>query len=117
MLAFLADENFNGHLVKALRQTHPEIDVLRVQDAGLSGRSDPEVLEWIAEQERLLLTHDVKTMPGYLWERVTSGLTTPAIVEVSGSISIPQAVEELALLAYCGERDEYRDRVLFIPMR
>jgi predicted nuclease of predicted toxin-antitoxin system len=36
----------------------PDIDIIRVQDVGLSGEDDPIVLEWAAQEGRILLTHD-----------------------------------------------------------
>lgn len=58
MLRFLADENFRGHIYRALIRDKPDLDVVRVQDVGLSGADDPAILECAAEQERIVLTHD-----------------------------------------------------------
>ena len=44
MLRFAADENFNGDIVRGLLRRNPQLDVVRVQDAGLSGADDPSVL-------------------------------------------------------------------------
>jgi hypothetical protein len=41
----LADENFNGAIVRGLLRRNPEVDVVRVQDVGLTGSDDPTVLE------------------------------------------------------------------------
>jgi len=35
-LRFLADENFSGLIVKALRARFPHLDIVRVQDTGSS---------------------------------------------------------------------------------
>jgi hypothetical protein len=37
MLRFLADENFNGDIIRGLFLRLPDLHVLRVQDAGLAG--------------------------------------------------------------------------------
>lgn len=60
MLRFAADENFNNDIVRGLRRRKPNLDVVRVQEAGLSGAVDPDVLEWAAREGRVLLTHDVR---------------------------------------------------------
>jgi hypothetical protein len=44
VLPLLTDENFNGDIVRGLRRRRPEIDLLRVQDVGLSGALDPPIL-------------------------------------------------------------------------
>jgi len=57
-----ADENFNQDIIRGLLRRKPDLDLVRVQDAGLSGASDPAVLEWAAAEDRLLLTHDLTTI-------------------------------------------------------
>jgi hypothetical protein len=37
MLRLAADENFNADIIRGLRRRLPELDVVRVQDVGLSG--------------------------------------------------------------------------------
>jgi hypothetical protein len=64
MLRLAADENFNFHIIKGVLRRFPELDIVRVQDLDLEGADDPTVLEWAADQGRVLLTHDVNTLPG-----------------------------------------------------
>lgn len=59
MLRFLSDENLNNDIVRGLLRRKPEIDLVRVQDVGLSGADDPTVLAWAAQDGRVLLTQDV----------------------------------------------------------
>jgi len=65
MLGLAADENFNNDIVRGLLRRRPDLNILRVQDAGLTGASDPEVLAWAAQEGRILLTHDVSTITRY----------------------------------------------------
>jgi predicted nuclease of predicted toxin-antitoxin system len=58
MLRPLADENFNSDIVRGLLLRQPNLDIARVQDVGLAGADDPEVLAWAAENNRIVLTHD-----------------------------------------------------------
>lgn len=62
MLRLAADENFNNDIVRGLWRRKSELDIVRIQDVGLSGADDPTVLEWAARERRVLLTHDVTTM-------------------------------------------------------
>ena len=48
MVRFLADENFNNQIVRGIFRQNCHLDILRVQDVGLSGADDPTVLEWAA---------------------------------------------------------------------
>jgi predicted nuclease of predicted toxin-antitoxin system len=70
VLALLADEDFNGIIVRGLHRRRPELDIVRVQDVGLSGAGDPRALEWAAQSGRIVLTHDVTTMTKYAYERL-----------------------------------------------
>ncbi len=65
-MRFLADENFNNDILRGLQERMPDIDVVRVQDTEVYQSDDPRLLEWAAQQGRILLTHDVKTIPGYV---------------------------------------------------
>ena len=62
MLKFLADENFNRHIVRGLTRRKPEIDIARVQDVGLRTLDDVTILEWAENDQRILLTHDAATI-------------------------------------------------------
>ena len=58
MLRLAADENFNNDILRGLIRRNPIIDIVRVQDVGLSGADDPAVLAWAASESRVLVTHD-----------------------------------------------------------
>jgi hypothetical protein len=48
LIRFLADENLNNDIVRGLLRRKADLDIVRVQDVGLSGTDDPTVLEWAA---------------------------------------------------------------------
>jgi hypothetical protein len=54
MLRLLADENLDGNIVRGLVRRLPDVDIVRVQDVGLSGVDDPAVLEWAAAEGRVM---------------------------------------------------------------
>jgi hypothetical protein len=117
MLRFAADENFNNAILRAIVRRNSEIDIVRIQDTEVAAADDPTVLEWVAKENRLLLTHDVQTMIGYAYSRVDSGQPMPGVVEVSREISIGAATEDLLLLAVCSTEGEWEGQVLYIPLR
>jgi len=45
MLRLAADENFNNDILHGLLRQKPDLDLVRVQDVGLSGADDATVLE------------------------------------------------------------------------
>jgi len=54
-MRFLADENFPGTAVAAIRAAGHDIEWVR---SAAPGMSDPEVLGWAARDDRILLTFD-----------------------------------------------------------
>jgi predicted nuclease of predicted toxin-antitoxin system len=63
MFRLLADKDFDNDIVRGLLLRRPELDIVRVQDSRLAGEEDPIVLEWAAQERRIVLTHDFNTMP------------------------------------------------------
>ena len=116
MLRFLADENFNNAILRGLYLRLSDIDIVRVQDVGLSGATDPEVLEWAAQEGRILLTFDVATIPAFASERIAAGLPMPGVCEVTRSVSIGRVIENLLLIAECSEADEWENQVRYLPL-
>jgi predicted nuclease of predicted toxin-antitoxin system len=78
MLRFAADENLNNDIVRGLLRRAPALDIVRIQDAGLSGANDPTVLAWTAREQRILLTHDVTTITRYAYDRIRAIQPMPA---------------------------------------
>ena len=101
MLRFAADENFNAGIVRGLLRRLPDLDIVRVQDVGLSGASDPAVLEWAAREGRIVLTHDVSTLVALAAERVTAHLPMPGVFAARSRTPIGSTIDDLALLAEC----------------
>ena len=99
MVRFAVDKNFNNRILRGLLRRKPELDIVRIQDVGLSGAEDPTILEWAAREGRVLLTHDVATMTRYAYERVRANLAMPGVFEVSPTIPIGRAIEDILLIA------------------
>jgi hypothetical protein len=116
MLRLAADENFNNNIVRGLMRRKPDLDLVRVQDVGLSGAGDPAVLEWAAQEGRVLLTHDVSTITRYAYERVQEGQLMPGVFEVSRAVPIGRAIEDILLLAECSFDDEWEGQVRYLPL-
>jgi hypothetical protein len=117
MLQLVADENFNNDIVRGLLRRRPELDIVRLQDIGLSGADDPTVLEWAAQQGRVLLTHDVSTITKYAYARVRVGQPMPGVFEVSRNVPVGRAIEDILLLAECSLDGEWEGQVRYLPLR
>ncbi|MCK6580607.1 MAG: DUF5615 family PIN-like protein [Anaerolineae bacterium] len=65
-MRFAADENFDGRILNGLRARLPDLDIVRVQDTEMAATPDEKLLMWLADEGRILLTHDVRTMPRFV---------------------------------------------------
>jgi predicted nuclease of predicted toxin-antitoxin system len=70
---FLADEDLDFGIVEGLRSLEPAIDIRDVKAAGLRGAKDPVILEISAQQGRIVISHDRKTMIRHFKERLAAG--------------------------------------------
>ena len=84
MLSFVADENFNNDILRGVWRRNPSVDIVRVQDIGLSGADDATVLEWAAQQNRIVLTHDVTTSARALMNGLIPNSTCRAFLKSTG---------------------------------
>ena len=74
------------------------------------------MLEWAATAGRVLLTHDVRTVTRYAWERVDRGLPMPGVVEVHLAAGVGLVIDELVLLLECTSAGELEGVVLYVPL-
>ncbi len=116
MLRFLTDENFHSDVSRGLIRRLPNLDILRVQDVGLANTADPLILEWAAQQGRIVLTHDVTTMPAFAEERIEAGLPMPGLIAASARLAIGRVIEDLSLLAQASYESELNGQILDLPL-
>jgi predicted nuclease of predicted toxin-antitoxin system len=115
-MKFLADENFDNTIVRGLIRRKPDIDIIRVQDVGLSGEDDPIVLEWAAQEGRILLTHDVATITRYAYERIAEGQPMPGVIEVTSDAPIGRVIEDILVVLVCSLEGELEGQIQYLPL-
>ena len=82
MVPLLADENFNHRVLRGLRRRLSTLDCIPAQETDAYQCEDPEVLEWAALHNRVVLTHDVNTMIKYANNRLFAGQPLPGMIGV-----------------------------------
>ena len=116
MLPLAADENFNNDIVRGLLRRDPSVDIVRIQEAGLSGASDEAVLEWAAREGRVLLTHDVSTLTRFAYNRVITHQRMPGVFEVSRGVPVGKAIVDILLLAQLSLPGEWEGQIGYLPL-
>lgn len=116
MLPLLLDENFNQRILRGLKRRIPNLDYLVAQESGLSGALDPDVLAWAAERNRVLVTHDLKTIPRFASERVAASLSMSGVIAVDDDLPIGQVIEELTIIVTCSETVDWENQVVYLSL-
>jgi predicted nuclease of predicted toxin-antitoxin system len=117
VIKLLTDENFDGDILRGLIRRMPDLDVIRVQDIGLSQTPDHVILAWAAANQRVLLTHDMKTIPDFAYDRVRAGELMPGVFLVNDQMPKGQAIEQLLFAIECLDTEEAKDQVRRFPLR
>lgn len=116
MLRVLTDEDFNSRIIRGVVRLSPKIDLLSVQDIGMLSAGDWDILAVAANDGRVLLTHDAKTMPRHAYGRIQAGQPMPGLVVCSQQLSIGTAIADIALLVQCSEKGEWANKVIYLPL-
>ena len=116
MLLLVADENFNNDILRGLLRREPSLDIVRIQDVGLTHAPDPLVLEWAAQENRVLLTHDQNTITKFAYERVVEGKSMPGVIEVDRSVPMSLAIDDILLLVLSSDKGEWEGQIIYLPL-
>lgn len=116
MLRLLIDQDLDHVILRGLLLRVPNLDVLTAHQAGLSNASDPDLLAWAAEQERLIVTHDRRTMPHHATSRITRAQKLAGLIVVSRQLPISQVINELEIIVSCSDMSEWENIVKHLPL-
>ena len=117
-IAYLLDENVDPLIQTLLERQWPQISVRRIGEVGVPARGtpDPDILLWCEAQQISLVTNNRKSMPAHIRVHLAAGQHTPGIFILRSVLTLPEAVEELALIWGASDTDEYRDRLVYLPI-
>jgi hypothetical protein len=115
-IRFLADADLNEFIVTGVLRREPAVDFLTANEAGLVGLPDPKVLAVAAKEQRLLISHDVNTMPYHFAEYLAGGNYSPGLLLIPQSVTIASAIEELLLIWAASEVSEWENQLDWLPL-
>jgi predicted nuclease of predicted toxin-antitoxin system len=115
-MRLLIDQNFNQKVLRGIRSRVPHLDAVTTQESGLSETPDPELLAWAAAEDRILVTHDIQTIPDYAADRINAGEKMPGVFVAPQDLPIGLAIEELTTIILCSEQEEWKDLITWIPL-
>jgi hypothetical protein len=71
---------------------------LDAKRAGYRGIKDPLLLEIAARRERILISHDRRTMTRYFRDRLAAGKSSPGLFVVPQRKAVGEVIESLLLV-------------------
>jgi predicted nuclease of predicted toxin-antitoxin system len=116
MIRILFDQNFNGKILRGLKERIPELDCVTTHEIGIEAYSDPQLLSWAATENRVILTHDAKTFPIFAYERMTKGEKMSGVIVVSDQMAIGRAIDDLELIILGRFENKWENNVTRIPL-
>jgi predicted nuclease of predicted toxin-antitoxin system len=115
-MKLLFDEHIDRDILNGLIRKSVKAEIVLAVDINLQGKSDPELLEWAAKHDFILLTKDKSTMSNFAYNRMQEGLKMPGVILITRNLSIGEIIENLILLIECTTENEFENRIYPIPV-
>ena len=98
----------NELIVTATLRREPAIDFRTARAAGLHGLDDKAVLLCAAEEDRILVTHDKRSMPRHFAGFLAEGHRSPGVlVVIPQDVPLARVVETLLLIWVDARPDDW----------
>jgi hypothetical protein len=117
MLRLLFDQDFDEDVLEGLLRLAPDLDYVTARDIGMSAAHDTDLLIRSAAENRILVTHDRKTMPGHVRTVIEAGHNIAGVFIVPQRMPIARSINDLHILVTCSTMDEWQNVVRHLPLR
>ena len=112
---FQADADLNEDIVAGVVRREPTIDFQTADEANLRGLPDPQVLALAAQENRILVTHDRRTMPRHFANFIVNQ-ESPGVVIIAQKVNVNAAIEELLLVWAASQAEEWLNLIVDLPL-
>jgi hypothetical protein len=113
---FLADADLNRIIVSGVLRREPSVDFRTALEAGLRGMRDDDVLGLAANDGRVLVSHDVGTMPAHFRAFREAGNISSGVFLLPQSLDVAAAIDQLVLIWFATEAAEWENRLVWLPL-
>jgi hypothetical protein len=76
----------------------------------------PSSLAWAAEHERVIVTHERRTMPYHATSRIARSEKVAGVIVVSRQLPISQVINELEIIVSCRDMIEWENVIKHLPL-
>jgi hypothetical protein len=113
-IRFQADADLRQAIVTGAIRREPNLDFRSANEAELEGIKDPEVLAVAAQDGRVLVTHDRKTMPTEFGQFITSQSSSGVLI-LSQNLPIGEAIDVIVLVWEASTAEEWINQIMTFP--
>jgi predicted nuclease of predicted toxin-antitoxin system len=110
-IRFLADENLRKRLVLGVRRIQPAIYILTASEAGILGMPDPDVLIFAAQEGRVLISHDIQTMPIHFGTHLAQQRQSAGVIIIAQLMPLRQAIDTIHIVWQASTAEEWIDKI------
>jgi hypothetical protein len=77
---------------------------------------DEALLDWAATNNRIVVTHDQRTLIGLAYKRVSEGFPMRGVLKVPRHMDNAAAIQQIILVALCSEPEDFDNQVRHLPL-
>ena len=74
------------------------------------------MLSLAAREGRILVSHDLKSMPRHYREFMLSGQESPGVFLIAQDVPVAVAIDALMLIWVASEAEEWANRLTYLPL-
>jgi hypothetical protein len=113
-IRFQADADLSENIVWAVRRAEPTIDFQTANHANLHGLGDDVVLALAASENRILISHDRRTMPYHFGEFIEQQ-KSPGVFIVRKRFEMSKVVEAIILVWFASAPEDWFNNISELP--
>ena len=114
-IRFQADADVDPDIRRGLLRKEPSIDFRPADSVISDGTLDPEVLRIAADDDRVLVSGDLRTMSVHFQNFIDTN-DSPGVILIPSSRSIGAAIDGLLFAWLAWTRDDMRNQVRWLPL-
>lgn len=92
------------------------MDAVTAFEIGMSSATDLELLTWGAQEKRVIITHDRKTMPAHAANLLRNGKDIAGLIIVPRRLALHRVLDDLELMITCSDAEEWNDVIRYLPL-
>lgn len=114
-IKFLADENLRRAIVLGVRRRERSADFVQAFEVGAAGKDDVTLLRIAAQQGRILVSHDLRTVPRH-FRHFVAGQASPGVILIPQKLALSAAIEDLVTISLASGAEEWVNQIRFLPL-